>query len=86
MLLRLSLVICTLVFSQLLFAQAVGPVVDSYAQKAAACANNQESVDKASNFEVNLARHIGSLGFLMEKESKTKINKPVSKKDRRSVQ
>ena len=69
--LRLFPVIAVLGVSSFLFAQEVGPVSGS-AQKAAACAYNQDSVDKATNFEVNAERHLGSLGFFMEQEEESK--------------
>lgn len=69
---RLFPVIAIFGFSSFLFAQEVGPIVNSQAQKAAACAYNKDSVDKATNFEVNAARHLGSLGFFMEQEEESK--------------
>ena len=79
---RLSLIILSLVFSQWLFAQSIGPVVDSQAQKAAACAYNHDNIDKATNFEINLSRHLGSLGFFIEQESDSKRKKPIRKGSR----
>lgn len=76
---RLFPVIAIFGFSSFLFAQEVGPIVNSQAQKAAACAYNKDSVDKASNFEVNAARHLGSLGFFMEQESAPKEKRGIRK-------
>ena len=70
MILHLLSAICVLSFSQWLFAEPVGAVEDSSAQKVKACQYNQESTDKASSWQVNPSRHLGSLGFHMEEETK----------------
>ena len=82
--LRLFSVVAVLGFSSFLFAQEVGPV-SGQAQKAAACAYTQDSVDKATNFEVNAERHLGSLGFFMEQEEESKRKKARRTRDSGSV-
>ena len=82
--LRLFPVIAVFGFSSFLFAQEVGPV-GGQAQKAAACAYNQDSVDKATNFEVNAERHLGSLGFFMEQEEESKRKKARRARGKGSV-
>ena len=76
---RLFLVLGAFSLSPYLFAQEVGPIVNSQAQKAAACAYNKDSVDKATNFEVNAARHLGSLGFFIEQETEAKEKQDIRK-------
>jgi len=76
---RLFLLLSVFGLSSYLFAQEVGPAMNSQVQKVAACAYSKDSTDRASNFEINAARHLGSLGFFMEKEEKTGKRKSIHK-------